>query len=518
MKNVVLPIVLTAISVLLTHFTLKNKNWQIPNCIVKMIECHNKIIIATKWSTITEIAAKLVTPVTTMVLARLLSPEAFGIMVTAIMIISFAEVFTDAGFQKYIIQHKFETYDDLFSSTNVAFWSNLLMSVIIWAFIIVFSPQIANLVGNPGKGSVIAVSCVCIPLSAFSSIQMALYKRELNFKTLFWVRIIGVFLHFVITIPLAWYTRNYWALIIGHIAFNLSNAILLMWRSKWKPRLEYRLSLFKKMLAFTSWSMIEALAIWITSYADIFIVGTILDQYHLGLYRTSIVTVGQIIGIVTAPTTSILFSSLSKVQDDEVHFKSIFLEFQHFVGMLIIPFGIGIFIFRELLTDVILGKQWEQSAWFIGLWGLTGAITIMLSHYCSEIYRSKGCPKLSVLAQVLHTIILIPAIWWAANFSYDFLCDVRASVRITSIIINLTITYYIVKISPLEMIGNISLPILASAIMGICGYVLLTISENTILQFVYIIVCSLIYIGFMLMFPKERKRIVNIKNCLDLPK
>ena len=78
---------------------------------------NNKVIRATKWSGITEIAAKLVAPVTTMVLARLLTPDAFGVLVTAQMVISFAEIFTDAGFQKYIVQHEFVDDNDKYKST-----------------------------------------------------------------------------------------------------------------------------------------------------------------------------------------------------------------------------------------------------------------------------------------------------------------------------------------------------------------------------------------------------------------
>ena len=64
------------------------------------------------------------------------------------------------------------------------------MSLVIWAGISIFANPIARLVGCDGEGIVIAVSCICIPVEAFSSIQMALFRRDLDFKTLFWVRII----------------------------------------------------------------------------------------------------------------------------------------------------------------------------------------------------------------------------------------------------------------------------------------------------------------------------------------
>lgn len=91
-----------------------------------MSNLNKQIATATKWSAITEIVAKLITPVSSMVLARLLTPEAFGVVATLTMIITFAEIFTDAGFQKYLIQHEFVDEEDRVQSTNVAFGSNLI--------------------------------------------------------------------------------------------------------------------------------------------------------------------------------------------------------------------------------------------------------------------------------------------------------------------------------------------------------------------------------------------------------
>ena len=70
-----------------------------------MPDLNKSIVKATKWSSITEIVAKLITPITSVVLARLLTPEAFGVVTTLTMVITFSEIFRDAGFQKYLIQH-----------------------------------------------------------------------------------------------------------------------------------------------------------------------------------------------------------------------------------------------------------------------------------------------------------------------------------------------------------------------------------------------------------------------------
>lgn len=473
---------------------------------------NKKVVNATKWSTITEIAAKLVAPVSTMVLARLLTPEAFGVLITAQMVISFAEIFTDAGFQKYIIQHEFVSDDEKYKSTAVAFWANLIMSLIIWIGIIFFANPIARLVGCDGYGIVIAVSCICIPLAAFSSIQMALFKRNFDFKTLFWVRIVGILIPLVVTIPLALITRSYWALIVGLIALNLSNALILTIKSEWKPRWYFNFQYFREMFSFSMWSMIEAISIWMTSYIDIFIVGTMLNQYYLGVYRTSMTTVGQITSIITAATTPVLFSSLSRLQNNRDEFNIMFFKFQKIVGILVIPMGVGIYLFSDLITEILLGSQWIEASAFIGLWGLTSAITIVLAHYSSEVYRSMGKPKLSVLAQWLHIVVLCPVLVLFVEKGFDTLCIARSLIRLELVIVQLAIMAIAIKMQIAKMFVNIFPATIASSMMFLVK--LLPEASNFGWQIIYMLICVCIYCIVIMMFQEERKICLNLKLIL----
>lgn len=466
---------------------------------------NSKIVSATKWSAVTEIAAKLILPISNMVLARILTPDAFGVVATITMIVSFAEIFTDAGFQKYLIQHEFIDDEDREQSTNVAFWSNFTLSIILWAIIAIFSDPLAYMVGNPGLGHVITIACVSIPLAAFSSIQMALYKRDFDFKTLFKVRIIGILMPIVVTIPLAFWFRSYWALVIGTIVINAVNALVLTLYSKWKPKFYYSWAKLKEMLSFSIWSMIEAISIWMTNYIDIFIIGIYLNEYFLGIYKTSMTTVGQITSIITSATTSVLFSALSRLQSDRGAFKELFFKFQKLVGMLVIPLGVGIFCFSGLITQILLGSQWTEASNFIGLWGLTSALTIVLSHYSSEVYRSLGKPKLSVLAQLLHIVVLCPAMLIATKYSWDVIYITRSVIRLELILVNLIIMYYVVKISPKQMFSNIFPSIISASIMGIMGWMLIPVIDTIWWQIVVVGICTIVYVLAITRFKTEKQ-------------
>ena len=460
---------------------------------------------ATKWSTITEIVAKLIMPITNMVLARLLTPEAFGVVATITMIITFAEIFTDAGFQKYLIQHEFKDDQDKEESTNVAFWSNLTLSLFLWLVIGIFAEPLARVVGNPGLGDVITIACLSIPLAAFSSIQMALYKRAFDFKTLFKARIAGILVPIVVTIPLAIITKSFWALVIGTIVTNVVNAVVLTYYSAWKPRLFYSFAKLKEMLSFSIWSMIEAITIWMTGYIDIFIIGVFLNEYLLGVYKTSMTTVGQITALITAATTPILFSALSRLQNNRSEFEALFFKFQKMVGLLVIPLGVGIFCFKDLITQILLGGQWGEAANFIGLWGLTSALTIVLSHYSSEVYRSIGRPKLSALAQFLHIIVLCPAMLIAVDYDWETVYVTRSLVRLELIAVNLIIMQVVINMSTYAMIKNIMPSVIASVLMGVVGIAMLTVSPSIIWAMFSLLVCVGIYLFTVTRFNNERQ-------------
>ena len=473
---------------------------------------NSQILNATKWSTITEVMAKVVGPISSMVLARVLTPEAFGVVVTLNMIIACAEIFTDAGFQRYLVQHQFKDDEDKDKSTNVAFWSNLSMSLVLWGVITAFNAPLARLVGSPGLGCVLTISCVSIPIAAFSSIQMALFKRSLDFKTLFWRRLAMVLVPLCVTIPLALWLRSYWALVIGTIVSNIVNAILLCVKSPWRPRKYYSFNRLRDMLSFCSWSIIDSILVWATSYIDVFLISRALDTYYLGIYRTSISTVGQFTSLVTMSVMPVVLPAISKLQDDIPSMRQTLLKFQKYTGIILLPLGFGIFIFQDLVTNIMLGNQWTLAAPFIGLWALMEVITVIFARFCSNVYPAIGKPRLAAIVQVFHLIFLIPAVIISSHYGFKALYITRSLIRLQLIIVNFLMIYHIIKQSPWKMIKNVLPELFASTLMTIVGFILLSLNNSVFISFIWIAVCMLSYFSVLLIFPDERNILLSIKN------
>ena len=402
-----------------------------------------------------------------MILARILAPSVFGIIATINMIVSFTDMFTTAGLQKYLIQHNYKNKSKLYEGATIAFWTNLFFSLIFWGIIVIYKDSLAIAVGSKGHGLAIAVACFSLPITSFSSIQEALFSRDLNYKILFYNRIIAILLPFFITIPLALLGFGYWSLIIGTITGNLAKAITLTLCSEWKPNFYFNLRLLKQMIKFGVWSLLESLALWASSWIDVFIISNKLGGFYTGVYKNCQSTVTGILSIITSATTGVLFSSLSRSQNDHDSFVKLFDTFQQNISIFVLPMGIGIFIFKDLITYILLGEKWMIGSDFIGIWGLCTSLVAVYGTFCREVYRAKGMPKLSLFVQFLHLVFVVPLCIWGVSKGFNTLIYVRSFSYLQIIFIHMFFMYKYFRISPKNYINNTAWPLVCSIVMGL---------------------------------------------------
>ncbi|MDF2675036.1 MAG: lipopolysaccharide biosynthesis protein, partial [Clostridiales bacterium] len=310
-----------------------------------------------------------------------------------------------------------------------------------------------------------------------------------------------------VTIPLAYLGFSYWSLIIGTIVMQLSNAVILTIKSNWKPKWFYNIKVLKKMLSFSIWSLIEAISIWLTTWVDAFIIGSLLSEYFLGIYKTSTTMVNAIMALVTASTVPVLFSALSRLQNDTEMFNHIYFKMQRMVSILVLPLGIGVYLHSDLATQILLGSQWTQASEVIGIWALTSSLTIVFGHFCSEVYRAKGRPKLSFLAQVLHLVVLIPTCIISSKYGFWVLVYARSIIRMEFVLVHFIFMKFAIGIPVLKTVKNVFPILVSSVFMGLLNYFLQKLNEGLMWSFISIFICIIIYFGMLYLFPTIRKEI-----------
>ena len=458
-----------------------------------------------KWSVLAEVLTRVATPIANIVLARLLVPQAFGTVATITMVLSLAEVIADAGFPKYIIQHDFCDEKELYNNANVAFWSCLWMAAFISIFIFAFRDTIAIMVGDETLGAPIAIAGLTIIFNSASSVHISFLKRNFEFKKLFIIRVVVSAIPLIITVPIAVIIRSYWAIIIGNIAKAVLQAIICIVFSKIRIRLFYSLIVLKEMFSFSFWTLVESIVIWATTNIDVFIIGRILDEYYLGLYRTAITTITTYVGIIAASITTVLFATLSRYQKEPERFMYTYFKFQRRLAIILIPCGVGVFVFRKLVTFILLGQNWMDVSDFLGIYALLYVFVVETCYFLSEIFRSKGQPKLSVLYQLAYIMIQTPLIYMAALSGFKEVCVVRCILCVIFITIALLFGRTLYGIKVLDVIKNIYVQTLGAIIMGVVGMLLLHVTNRIFFQFVYIVICIIVYFSVLLCFKSIRE-------------
>ncbi|PQL24596.1 lipopolysaccharide biosynthesis protein [Veillonella tobetsuensis] len=463
-----------------------------------------KVVAAAKWSLITEILAKLITPVTNIILAHILAPTAFGILATIMMVISFAEMLADAGFQKFLVQYEFESEDEKQKNVSVAFISNIVLAIVLWLIIIIWRDELAILVGNEGLGFPLAVMGAMLPLGAFSSIQMAMYRRSFNFKFLLSIRMITIITPLFISIPMALAGFDYWSLIAGLLAAHLFTAIALCVRQEKLISIYFSSTVFRKMFSFSAWSLAEAFSIWLTAWVDTFIISHFLDAYYLGLYKMPTAIVTTVMAIATSSMAPVLFSALSRHQHNQVEFEKTFLTFQRYMALFLVPLGVGMFVYQDFIVEILLGPQWKLAGIVLGSWALSSSLVTAISYLISEAFRAKGMPNISFLAQMAHLFVLIPVIYVCVQYDFTTFVYARSIVRVQMIAVLLYLLAIYVGMNAWLVIRNIKSYIIASAVVGTGSYVLLHLHNSMIWTIFCICISLILYLVVLYLFPTER--------------
>ena len=468
-------------------------------------ERNSLVVQSTKWSAIGELLSKLASPLINIILARLLVPEVFGLVATFQLVTTFAEIFTDAGFQKYLVQHEFTSQEEKTKTTNVAFWTNFGISIFFW-FIILFARfPIARLVGSPGHEIEICVLSLQIPLHAFSSIQISLFRRDFRFKELAPIKIITSIVPIVITVPLAYFLRSAWAIIIGNLAKEAINVILLFIKSPWKPKLYFKLSTLREMLGDCFWLLADSISIWLTAYSGTFIVSQVLDEYYVGLYKTGITTITSYISLISTIVAPVLFSAFSRKQSQRNELQKEFFSTQKALLYILLPIGFASFVFRDLITQILLGSQWLAIADLMGIVGLSTAISIGTAQHNSVYLRAIGKPIRAFIIQTVFVVIMIVTLGIFVNRPFEELCFVRGILGFVYIVISSVIVWITEKISFMKVLINNIPAIIATLITTVFATLFLRLCGGSIvMQIVCGFISICVYILMLIIIPSSR--------------
>ncbi|MEJ2723825.1 MAG: lipopolysaccharide biosynthesis protein [Deltaproteobacteria bacterium] len=421
-----------------------------------------KAVGAVKWSALMEAVSRVVSPIVIVILARLLAPEDFGVVAAATIVIGFSQMFWDAGLGKALVQ----TEEPPEKAAHVVFWTNLILGILIYVTLLLASSWLADLFHTPTSGLVLQVLGFQIVIGSLTSVQQALFERDLGFRQLFWVKSAAAFVPGFFSIPLAFFGYGVWALVAGSLAGSLLNLALLWGKSTWRPRMCYDWHIARKLMGFGVWVVGESFGVWFLIWGDNLLVGKFLGVEDLGVYRVGWTISTTIFGLLLSPFLPVLYPSFSRLQEERPLLKSAFGRVNRVVIMLALPMGVGLLLLGPELASALFGDKWHGLGMILGVIGFMHGMSWLVG-VNPQLYRAIGRPDVNTKLMFASIIYYLPAYLLAAPRGLEAFTFTRLGVALVTIPLHIYLCVRMLHVSPLYLWHQGKYMVLATIVMAL---------------------------------------------------
>ena len=341
-----------------------------------------------------------------MLLARLLAPEAFGMMAIVLSATSLIQVLAEVGAREALIQSPRGTEE---GHVGAAFWMSVGRSLSIYLVIFVMAPFIARFYGNAEIAALARIATLSVVFDGFISPHAIVAQKKMNFSKWAIINSGGGILGVTITIVLSYFLRDVWALAIGYCSENGARCILSYVLCPYLPRLHVDFAAFRDLLKFSRGLFGLAFLNLIFIRADIFVLAKLYPAAQLGLYSMAVYLAQTPSVFLAAIMSQTLLPALSGIQDDHARLNRILLRVMSGTVMLGLPVVAFVaFCGRSLLT-LVYGPRYGVMATALTLAACTALLNI-LNVQLTIVFYAKGVPQLhrrSVATMALVVFALI---------------------------------------------------------------------------------------------------------------
>lgn len=400
-------------------------------------------------------AAQVITFGMSILLARILMPEDFGIMAIGMILVNYVNTFTDFGFTNALIQKDRITKDHI----NSVFCINFTISCFLTVVCFFSAPFISKQFNSTDAEAVIKALSAIFILSSFSSIYEAILKRELKHKFLSTVLIVETTGKYIIGITLALLGFNYYALVISQIAGVLIKILIYIFGTRWIPRLTYSHKHMKYIFNFGLWNFIRSQLYFINRYFLHITIAFYLNPASLGFFDKAYEMSRRPSGIFGKKINGVLLSGFSRLQEDDKGLQNWFFNLLVIQVIFFLPMYTGLYLVSPYIITSLLGEKWALSIepmkimcitfFFMTCSGGYASFNIGVGNYKPETLRFIFSSVLTIALSVPFTML------WGLEGACYALCIVSILGAILSFYLaqkRITIHYYS-KIKKLALYG-----------------------------------------------------------------
>lgn len=458
-----------------------------------------KIIYNLFWKFMERMGNRLVQFIVQIILARLLLPKDFGIIVLIIIFINISNVFIQNGFSTALIQKKH--VDDVdFSSI---FYISLFLSILLYIILFISAPFIAKFYNEMQLVAVLRVLSIILIIGVFNSIQNSFLARNMLFKKLFFSSFIAIIISGIVGILFAYWGFGVWALVAQQILNQLLITITLWFTIKWRPKLLFSFKKIKVLFSFGWKLLVSSLIDTLDKNIRELIIGKLYSTSLIGIYNRGKQFPELIIGNINGTIQSVLFPTLASQQGNIKKVKDMVRRAILTSSFIVFPLMIGLAIIAKPLVIIVLTEKWLPSVPFIQIFCISYSLWPIHTanlQAINAIGRSDIFLKLEIIKKLIGWSILIISI----PFGIYAIAFGLVLSGILSSFINAYPNSKLLGYSYKKQIIDIFPSLLLSLLMGALIYPIQFMNLNIWITLVMqICIGALLYIGMALLFKLE---------------
>ena len=412
------------------------------------------------WMASARVVVRIVGLLSTLALARLLAPIDFGLVAMAMVVAGALELLTLFSFDVALIQIQKigrEHYDS-------AWTLNLLMGISLASALVLATPIAADFYHEPRLHWILPLIALKYLIDNAANTGTVDFRRELKFGPEFVLQVVPKITSVMVTVPLAFWLRDYRALIAGMLLSSVVGCALGYAVHPHRPR--WCLSEAGGLFRFSRWLLIGNVINFLRTRGSDLIVGRVLGATPLGVFSLAYEVSNLPSTELVAPINRVLFPTYVKLAQDHERLRQAFSASLGMIAMLIMPVSIGLAALADPLVRVMLGNKWLEVISPLSLLALAGAATVLQTNPGS-VYGALGKSRAIALTQAIHVVTLVPM--QVLGIYRGGLVGIAVATLAHSLLFGITSTYIIlIRSTPIrsgDVLRPVWRPIIACAAM-----------------------------------------------------
>ena len=364
-----------------------------------------------KWSFVNQFGAQFLNLLFSIILARILGPEEYGLIAMITVFTGLASLFLDFGFGNALIHKKEATNLDWSS----VFWVNLILGFIIFIILAFSSNTIARFYDEPILVDLTIVIGINYIINSFSITQNAKLKKDIRVKELAFVTIASIVISGSLGVYMALSGFGVWSLVAQRLLMSLSIVIGLFISLRWTPVVKISLESIKSIFSYSAYQFSGGILSYGSRNVDNLLIGKYLDPADLGLYNRAYSFLMFPINAISSVITHVLFPSFVKINNDRDKLRSNYFEISRVVFFTVLPIMAVFFLCAEEITLIVFGPKWSGIVWilkFFSFLGIYQSIVRLNGPLYTALNKMKMNFRLSLFSESMNILAIVIGINW----------------------------------------------------------------------------------------------------------